>query len=209
MSKRALLRHKKGKRKWEIIPGPWIQKSAAPVSGTFTSSQDPCQPQPGASSLPSTLGASSSGSQPVKHGYKCSVCGKIKTRKLDLEGHMWSAYGMGEPIVCNEGSCSQRSFSCKSSLRQHIRIQHNKVFKFPCGHKNCKYGADNPDALLSHKINKHGMKAKQEDIQHKDSLAEACQVICVQDQEDQEMPSLHQDVQDQGWGGQACEGVPH
>ena len=162
LSKRALLQHKKLERQsGRTYHGPWVQKSAASVPGPSSLPEDPGQPQPGAPSSSATpFAAASSGSQPGKHGYKCTVCGKVKTRKPDLEGHMWKDHGMGEPIVCNQGSCNERSFSCKSSLRQHIRTQHNKVFKFPCQHKGCSYGADNPDALLSHRINKHKMKVK-------------------------------------------------
>ena len=66
--------------------------------------------------------------------------------------------GLGDPIVCNRGTCGGKSYSSASSLRQHIRTIQQGQYKFKCD--RCDYGTDNYDCLTSHKARKHRVRQK-------------------------------------------------
>ena len=85
----------------------------------------------------------------------------MKGRKPDLRGHLWTAHKIGQPIVCNMGQCNNKSFSCDSSLKQHIRTQHMGKFKHSC--TKCPFKTDNPDALVSHMFTNHSIVLKDKD----------------------------------------------
>ena len=69
---------------------------------------------------------------------------------------MWSKHRLGDPIVCNRGTCGGKSYSSTSSFRQHIRTIHQWQYKFNC--RRCDYGTDNYDCLTSHRVKKHKEK---------------------------------------------------
>ena len=117
--------------------------------------QDPSSAQ----SVPSTSEAgSTTEKERGRAGFKCAECGVVKYRKPDFEGHLWSKHGLGDPIVCNRGTCGGKSYSSASSLRQHIRTIHQGQYKFNCD--RCDYGTDNYDCLTSHKARKHRVRQK-------------------------------------------------
>ena len=90
--------------------GPAIQPGASSTSGQ----QDPSSAQ----SVPSTSEAdSTTEKQKGRAGFKCAECGILKYRKPDFEGHLWSKHGLGDPIVCNRGTCGGKSYSSVTSLR--------------------------------------------------------------------------------------------
>ena len=134
--------------------GPAIQPPT-PAVPLPSAEQDPPSAQP----VPSTSGASQQATDEPevgRKGFKCHVCGERKFRKPDFEGHMWSKYRLGNPIVCNRGDCGGKSYSSISSLRQHIRTIHKGQYRFNCD--KCDYGTDNQDCLMSHRVTKHKAK---------------------------------------------------
>ena len=134
--------------------GPAIQPSASGIPES-SGQQDPSFAQ----SVPSTSEAdSTTGKQRGRAGFKCAECGVVKYRKPDFEGHLWSKHGLGDPIVCNRGTCGGKSYSSASSLRQHIRAIYQGQYKFNCD--RCDYGNDNYDCLTSHKARKHRVRQK-------------------------------------------------
>ena len=130
-------------------PGPVVPARPAPPS--LPQSEEPPPATPGTSSAGSS--AAGAAKKKGREGFTCAECGVIKYRRPDFEGHLWWHHGLGEPIVCNRGNCQNRSFSCKSSLTQHVRNQHEKVFKYSC--PDCLYGSDSWDCITSHRVNKH------------------------------------------------------
>ena len=141
--------------------GPRINPPAGGVSQTPGPSSDTQHPS---SSTPATSAVSDQPSGTTEEetssikGYKCDHCGVVKARKPDLRGHLWTVHKIGTPIVCNMGLCAGKSFSCESSLKQHIRTQHQGDFKFKC--KKCPFKSDNSDALVSHMYTKHSIVGK-------------------------------------------------
>ena len=140
--------------------GLGINPSAGTIPTPSTSSGNP--PHPSApSSTSSTSGHSDPACPSSVHeeeetnikGYKCEHCGVIKGRKPDLRGHLWTVHKLGTPIVCNLGKCNNKSFFCDSSLKQHIRNQHQGEYKFHC--TKCDFKTDNEQALVSHKYTNH------------------------------------------------------
>ena len=92
---------------------------AGSVPGTAGSSSSSHQP-PGPSTSSASQGAAEQEEQlDTPKCYKCDHCGKLCQRKPDLRGHLWSKHHIGDPIVCNLGSCDNKSFSHESSLKQH------------------------------------------------------------------------------------------
>ena len=147
--------------------GPGVDPSTGPIPSTSTFSSHPPQP-PAPSSTSSTCvqsqpipdpaaGAEEQEEEPIR-GYKCQHCGVVKGRKPDLRGHLWTAHGLGTPIVCNLGNCKNKSFSCDSSLKQHIRTQHRGEYKFSCD--RCQFKTDNEQALVSHIYQTHHIVPK-------------------------------------------------
>ena len=131
--------------------GPAIQPSASGIPEA-SGQQDLSSAQ----SVPSTSEAdSTTEKERGRAGFKCAECGVVKYRKPDFEGHLWSKHGLGDPIVCNRGTCGGKSYSSASSLRQHIRTIHQGQYKFNCD--RCDYGTDNYDCLTSapHLLRKH------------------------------------------------------
>ena len=134
--------------------GPAIQPSASGIPEA-SGQQDLSSAQ----SVPSTSEAdSTTEKERGRAGFKCAECGVVKYRKPDFEGHLWSKHGLGDPIVCNRGTCGGKSYSSASSLRQHIRTIHQGQYKFNCD--RCDYGTDNYDCLTSHKARKHRVRQK-------------------------------------------------
>ena len=134
--------------------GPAIQPPT-PVVPLPPAHEQPPSGEP----APSTSGApEQSSDEPTegRKGFKCHVCGERKFRKQDFEGHMWSKHQLGNPILCNRGTCGGRSYSSISSLRQHIRTKHKGQYRFNCD--KCDYGTDNQDCLISHRVTKHKVK---------------------------------------------------
>ena len=91
--------------------GPAIQPSASGIPEA-SGQQDPSSAQ----SVPSTSEAdSTTEKERGRAGFKCAECGVVKYRKPDFEGHLWSKHGLGDPIVCNRGTCGGKSYSSASS----------------------------------------------------------------------------------------------
>ena len=128
--------------------GPAIQPGASGISQS-SRQQDPSSAQ----SVPSTSEAdSTTEKEKGRAGFKCAECRVVKYRKPDFEGHMWSKNRLGDPKVCNRGTCGGKSYSSALSLRQHIRSIHQQQYKFNC--PKCDYGTDNYDCLTSHRVKK-------------------------------------------------------
>ena len=86
--------------------GPAIQPGTSGISQS-SGQQDPSSAQ----SVPSTSEAdSTTEKQKGRAGFKCAECGVVKFRKPDFEGHMWSKHRLGDPIVCNRGTCGGKSY---------------------------------------------------------------------------------------------------
>ena len=93
--------------------------------------------------------------RPKKGGYPCHICGKARDRKSDLDGHLWAAHRVGQPIECNLGDCAHRTFATKSSLKTHVKTQHNKKHTYQC--KDCSFGSESHDYYIEHRIKAHGI----------------------------------------------------
>lgn len=124
----------------DLPPGP------APAGTTATTSSSPGTYQ----------STEKRGRRPKKGGYICNICGKKRDRKSDLDGHMWTAHRVGEPIQCNIAPCSNRDFSNKSALRSHIKTQHTKKHAHNC--PDCDFGCESVDYYKEHRIRKHNMR---------------------------------------------------
>ena len=156
------LRAKKG----QTYCGPGVNPAGSTIPGGPTPSSDP--PQSSAPSTSATSGHSDSApvasaeaeEEPESNikGYKCQHCGIIKGRKPDLRGHLWTVHKLGTPIVCNLGSCNNKSFSCDSSLKQHIRNQHRGEYKHACN--KFEFKTDNEQAMVNHKYTQHHIVPK-------------------------------------------------
>ena len=142
--------------------GPGVNPAASTIPTSSVHPPDSLAP----SSTPSTSGHSdptcpSSVEEQEEtniKGYKCQHCGVVKGRKPDLRGHLWTVHKLGTPIVCNLGNCQHKSFSCDSSLKQHIRNQHRGEYKFHCN--KCDFKTDNEQALVSRKYTNHQIVPK-------------------------------------------------
>ena len=95
------------------------------------------------------------GRKPKKGGYPCHICGKARDRKSDLDGHLWNAHRVGQPIECNLGQCEHRTFATKSSLNTHVKTQHKKQHSYQC--KSCAFGSESHDYFVEHRIKAHGI----------------------------------------------------
>lgn len=84
------------------------------------------------------------GEQPVQRKkstgkvYPCEVrgCSVECRRPSALIDHEWDKHGIGQPIVCNLGSCVNKSFSGWSNLRAHVKGQHQGDFTYTCKKHN-------------------------------------------------------------------------
>ena len=162
ISQKAYSYYKQLLRNTSVYRGPDVQEAAS-VSGTPGESSSAPHPGTSSSATPSAGATEQQEEEDIEEagsskGYKCAECGKILGRKPDLRGHLWSKHKIGEPIVCNLGSCDGKSFSHESSLKQHQRTQHRGEFRFNC-HK-CQYHTDNNANLVSHLWEKHRIISK-------------------------------------------------
>ena len=156
ISKKAYSYYKQLMRNTSIYRGPDVKETSAVPHTSGQSSSVSADPSSSAT-LPAGAAEEEeedvSEEQGTSKGYKCAECGKVCARKPDLRGHLWSKHGIGEPIVCNLGNCSGKSFAHESSLKQHQRTQHRGKFRFNCD--VCQYHTDNNANLTSHMWQKH------------------------------------------------------
>ena len=89
--------------------GPvFSQETGGEVSSSSRSSHLPSDA--GTSSTTSSLPQADNpvqkkGRRPKKGGYACHICGKLRDRKSDLDGHLWMVHRVGQPIQCNIHPC--------------------------------------------------------------------------------------------------------
>ena len=152
-----------------VVPrGPVFAHPQVVSQVPLASLPQPSDPSPSGPDVPATpatgLSLSKGKKKRVYKPYLCTQCGIQKTRKNDLDGHLWTAHGLGEPIVCNMGECVNNSFSTRGSLKQHQRTKHLNKYKFTCNIKGCKWpGTESRDQKISHMAtvhNKHLRHAK-------------------------------------------------
>ena len=70
------------------------------------------------------------GSKRPRKPYVCEICGKVKQKKPDLDGHKWFYYQIGTPIQCNTPPYKDEQFffrvstqaSFKECARQGISV---------------------------------------------------------------------------------------
>ena len=119
----------------------------------------PSGPSSGATAATSGPGSETAPPPPAKkkgrQPHVCEVCGTVKTRKPDMDGHRWFYHHLGTPIVCNIPPCKQKDFSARSALKQHVDNIHKKKFRYCC--RDCPYGSDSRDYYLTHRVKKHGV----------------------------------------------------
>ena len=99
--------------------------------------------------------------KPKKGGYVCHVCEKKRDRKPDLEGHLWNAHRIGDPIQCNIEPCHNKDFSTRGALKLHIKTQHNKKHEHKC--KDYYFGSESRLYLIEHRIRQHGIRMRKKD----------------------------------------------
>ena len=145
----------------EAAPLPQISAAEVPSSDRSSLLPPPSTEAPVAGAVPhpsANQPASKKkhgGRKPKKGGYPCHICGKARDRKSDLDGHLWNAHRVGQPIECNMGECQHRTFATKSSLNTHVKTQHRKQHTYKC--QTCPYGSESHDYFVEHRIKAHGI----------------------------------------------------
>ena len=95
---------------------------------------------------------------------------KKRDRKPDLEGHMWNALRVDDPIQCNKAPCQNKDFSAKGALKLHIKSQNKKQHSFKC--KYCYFGTESRDYYIEHRIRQHGVRMRNKET--KDPIIYHC-----------------------------------